>query len=577
MMCWRIVLLCLLQACGFAVAAAEGDAGQSRICPGFVLVRPPAPPLEDAEIRMICGFPAAAGTPAAVWTEIPRNQALSSLRAALQKRGYHRPLIREHGEFVEIDPGPLTYVRSVRAFGAPPGFEVRRRRGVIGELLTPAALDDLEAWSRETLQRLGFPCPQVSSLAGATEGVIELELDPGSPRSYGEVRVDGAPPRLAAQLGRLHAFRAGWSFQRAGLEASAARLVATGVVEQAQLVPGCEGEDGIRADIVPGLRRLLSLQLAFDTEELLRLHGRFVQRTLPGRTLLLSTVETSLSWRLQELAAQAQWYAGATPSRFWFEPGVAVRRRDERPFESIATEARFAFGIAGDRQSWGWRVRAGPRYAVHRTRDGFGPDRAEVLSLGVEAEAASHRYEVYRAQDLQRGWVADARALLADAGFAADFGAVYVEAGGALNIDVRGDDPPSLMLGLRGRVGTTFTGEDPAALPPEWRHHLGGAADLRGFSRLALPGDRRGALTRVTLGLELRPGLSVSTLQPLVFIDAGMLGREEASLDGNPYWSTGGGLAWESPVGPLRATLANGWAGSDDEGPQLFLAWGRTF
>lgn len=577
MMCWRIVLVCLLQACGFAVAAAEGDAGQPQLCPEFMLVHPPEPPLEDAEIRMVCGFPEAAGTPEAVWTDIPRNQALSALRTALQKRGYHQPVIRERGELVEIDPGPLTRVRSVRAFGSPPGFELRRRRGVIDELLTPATLDDLEAWSRETLQGLGFPCPQVSSLAGVAEGIIELELDPGLPRSYGEVRIDGAPPRLAVQLGRLQAFHADWPFRRTGLEASAARLVATGVVEQAQLVPGCEGEEGVRADIVPGLPRLLSLQFSFDTEELLRVHGRFVQRTLPGRSLLMSTVETSLSWRLQELAALAQWYAGAAPSRFWFEPGVAVRRRDERPFESVTTEARFVFGVAGDRQAWGWRVRIGPQFAVHRTQAGLGPDRAEVLSLSVEAEAASHRYEVYRARDLQRGWVADARALLANAGFAADFGAVYVEAGGALNIDLRGDDPPSLMLGLRARIGTTFTDEDTAALPPEWRHHLGGAADLRGFSRLALPGDRRGALTRATLGIELRPGLSASTLQPLAFIDGGMLGSEEASLDGSPYWSAGGGLSWESPVGPLRATLANGWVGSKDEGPQLFLAWGRMF
>jgi outer membrane translocation and assembly module TamA len=133
------------------------------------------------------------------------------------------------------------------------------------------------------------------------------------------------------------------------------------------------------------------------------------------------------------------------------------------------------------------------------------------------------------------------------------------------------------MLGLRARIGTSFTDEDPAALPAAWRHHLGGAADLRGFSRLALPRDRRGALSRATLGIELRPASPVPTLQPLAFIDAGMLGSEEASLDGSPYWSAGGGLAWESPVGPLRTTLANGWAGSDDEGLQFFLSWGRTF
>ena len=567
----------LLTALVPTASAAEEAAARVEICPGYTFVSAPEPELQEAEIRMICGFPEAEGTEDEAWTYVPRNQAVAALRAALQQRGYHRPAISESGDGLEIDPGPLTEVAEVEARGAPPGFDVSRRRGVVDELLTPEVLDTLESWSTETLQRLGFPCPRVSSAAGVEERRIVLDIDAGERRPFGPAYVRGAEEPLASQIARFHAFRSDWPYERTATDVTAARLVEEGVVESAQLVPVCApGETGVIADIVPGAPRLLSLQLAFDTEEYLRLRGRFVRRAFPGDRLTMSEAAALASYRLQQLTASLRWYAAPAPSRSWIEPMLLLRRMDERPFELTTEQFQLSYGIDGVLPGMSWRLRVGPNIAAYQVHDGPGPDHATVLSARVEAEISSHRYILYRAGP-QQGWSFDARAILADDGLASDFSARYFELGGVAHVDVFDDYPPSLGLGLRARVATTYTDGDAGELTPDLLHYLGGIADLRGFRRMSLAGGGPGALTRAFFSVEARPDLFTPAWEPLVFADVGALGDGSARLNGPVYWSIGVGLGWNSPLGPFRATLANGWAAGDDEGMQLFVGWGETF
>lgn len=559
---------------GQAIAREDADAAVT-LCPGYTLAAPVDPPLSEEEIRMICGFPEAGGTGDEVWTEIPRNQALAALRAALQARAHHQPEIRAPSEgAVLVHPGPRTYIGSVSADGAPEGFDITRRRNIVGTPLVPEALDTLEAWTTESLQRLGYACPRVSSAAGVSERHVLVDIAPGERRPFGAVTHLGIEGALEEQLDRFHAFSGDWTFDRTALEATAARLIGGGVVEAAELAPACAADDHrIMARIVPGEPRLVSLRLAASTEEWLRVDARFQHRAFGDGYLLLSEAAARVSRRLQELSLSTAWYPA--PSRLWLEPLLVARRMDERPFE--ITTAQFGVSLAqgGDRPGMGWEVRAGPNLARWWVHEGPGED-ATALSVRIAARAWSHDHEVWRTEP-QSGWAVDVQAELADRDAGSDFDARRIEFGGETRINVRGDFPPSLIIALRGRAGTTFTDEGAIdRLPPVFLHYLGGIADLRGFRRMDLPRDRV-ALTRAFAGIEARPGLLATPLEPLVFLDAGMLGEREARLDGSVYWSLGVGLRWNSPVGPVRATLGNGWESDDSEGLRIFLSWGETF
>src|SRR5690606_40931721 len=127
--------------------------------------------------------------------------------------------------------------------GAPEEFDITRRRGVEGELLTPDILDTLEAWSVENLQDLGYPCPAVSSAAGVERARVVVEVDAGEQRSFGPVLTRGVDVPLAPHLVRFRAFRGDWPFYRTALDATAERLVGIGLVESAQLVPVCSDSE----------------------------------------------------------------------------------------------------------------------------------------------------------------------------------------------------------------------------------------------------------------------------------------------------------------------------------------------
>jgi translocation and assembly module TamA len=153
-------------------------------------------------------------------------------------------------------------------------------------------------------------------------------------------------------------------------------------------------------------------------------------------------------------------------------------------------------------------------------------------------------------------------------------------------------DPPLFVAGIRAGYSTTITDERPgedSGLPPGLRTYLGGAADLRGFSRRELAYDGRGGLTSLFAGAELRAaGLLPWGIQPFVFFDAGSLGRLPVLVTSPFYLSPGFGVRVESPIGVFRGTLAHGYSVGDIGGPddvpasrpshwQLYLSYGEEF
>jgi translocation and assembly module TamA len=554
------------------------------LCPQFVLQSSVEPEFTDTERQLVCGFEASKGTEHRAWAEIPKGQALVALRTALQTRGYLNPEFIDQGDTVQVQPGEIVHVGEIKSEGGPPEFVPGRRRTVADSPLTPSALDDLESWSVTELQSLGFPCPVVTSRGDPATGNVDLLIDPGEKRNFGQVFTSGVDETLARNLSRHFAFGPGDPFSRTPLEFTRLRILDDGIVENTNLAPACErAEGGIVQLTVPGPPRQIILGLSANTEEYLRAHVRARHNRIGDND---SRAEANLvgSFRVQELSLRGNWYAWRAPSKSTIEPLALFRRQDERPFEVSTTLLQLSLGQTWDfRQGFELRWRFGPALTLYDTTRGEGPDRARALSLWADLWAQSFEFPIYGPEPRQ-GYRIGARVSTMDRRAGSDFSATWLETSGTWLLGADRQDPPKLVIALRGQLATTLTSseEEANSLPPVLRHFLGGFHDVRGFERLALGG--RGALSRASMSVELRPDFLDPVWQPFAFVDAGALGETAATLDAPVFWAPGAGLKYRSPIGPIRASVSNGRIFGDarpEHGPesrwQIYASWGELF
>jgi translocation and assembly module TamA len=291
------------------------------------------------------------------------------------------------------------------------------------------------------------------------------------------------------------------------------------------------------------------------------------------------------SFTRQEIGANAQWFVLEKPSRFHLRPSVFIRHENVTPYENLTGKIQLAPAWTADTQRYRYTYQFGPTLNLTRTFRGSGPAWSKFMSLGAEARFTDHYYEFYRASprqgfDLRVEGNSTARNVLSNVS------AQLLRVAFEKLWNISSYDPPLVVIGVRGRLGTTFTGEDlntSGVLPTDFRHFLGGSADIRGFKQRELPGEK-GALTEVYLGVEARfMDVLPFHLQPLVFVDGAAFGTRPLSLDGAFAYSPGFGVRWESPIGVIRTTLAYGLfarrAGIDvsHSHPQLYFSFGEEF
>ena len=225
----------------------------------------------------------------------------------------------------------------------------------------------------------------------------------------------------------------------------------------------------------------------------------------------------------------------------------------------------------------------GPSLTFTRQVRGTGPTHSEFVAFNSQIRMMSHLYELF-ASAPREGYQVELKTLAAFRGVLSPVDAQRFELRGTYLWNFLNLNPPFLILGVRAGVATTFTPENFATstvLPSNFRHYLGGSSDLRGFNRLALPGPN-GALTSLTASGEARmPDLLPWGFEPLVFVDAGQLGRESLHLDSPTYWNPGLGMRWASPIGAFRVTVAHGFVAGDPAstlpGWRLYLSYGEEF
>lgn len=544
--------------------------------------------MNEGEITLVCGKPEAEGTELRSWTEVPLPQAQAHLRAFLQSRGHLHPRIQTREDRLIVDPGPLTTVESLELADPsrrPEGFDPSRKRGVLGATLTPALLNDIQDWTREELQNLGYPCPSATARASADSGAILLEISPGRRKVFGPVTANAPRDFHPDVLLRSHAFRPGEPFDQRKLRVSEDRLITWGTVERTEFAPQCGDEDEvpIRQFLEEGEPRLFTFSLLFNTEEIAQ--ARFTLRqTRIGENASAAQAGLLASSRVQEVHLLGQWFYGEPSSRDSLNPSFTLRRQIEDPFGFWSQRADLLWRRHQDFPAgFSAEIFIGPQFEAHQVFESALGER-NTVSPGLRAEliAQSLEFEVYRERRPQ-GFRARLLGTTAERGLGGDFTARHLQLDGVSIWNFENLLPPLWTLTFRGNLRTTMaSAEDAALLPPPLRAFLGGNESVRGFSRLEIPGSEAGGLTSGSIGIEFRPGV-LGSIEPFLFVDAGALGGESWTLDRPVYWSPGMGLGWRSPIGPFQATLAHGFISNPEPADdlrghwQFFAGLGETF
>lgn len=538
-------------------------AASRTLCPGIEATSSIKPPLSTKELAGICGGSPTEAPEGVKRGFIPRSVVVARLKEALRSRGYLNPAIENTESGVKVDPGPRLRATSIRAEGAPGFLDFSRRRDLLGEPVTPKLLGSIEDWALGELSSHGFPCALVQATPDARTGEVVVRVEPGSPFQIQTIENLETGLINPDVLRRFDPFKPGDLYDSRLLSLSSRRAVRDGIVERSFFEPVCGREEGVvRQHATTGRPRTYTLGLSLDTEVVALLQLAY-KRVRLGENASSVTLEGNASFRDQEISAYADWRAFPSPSsRSFLRPQLSALHENESPYEFYSERALFGYGTGADWSDLGLGLVAGPRYEYFQSLRGFGAGDPHGLELTVELEGLSHDFELSRARRFG-GYhfiiVGDAH----DARLASTFGATRIQARGEWIHGIGGRVLPALLLDLRGQYGLTVVEGGPGnsfRLPPDYLQYLGGHATLRGFGRLELPAESgEGGLSSAYLGMDLRLAALSQSLEPFAFLDLGEIGMNTAGLGGPLFWSPGFGLAWYSPIGPIRSTLGHGY------------------
>lgn len=555
---------------------------EHRPCDAFIIRSKTKIDLTTAEESLICGdkdIPA--------WQNIPFHQAKYFLQNFLQERGFLDPTFKEKNNVIEVDVGKMFMIKGVVVTNSPFDLEIQKYWAPIGKPLTPGQLDMIEKWIQIKLANNGFPCATIETQASKKTQKVHFKIDSGELWDFSNVEsleipgLEGTPER------RHDAFNSDEKYDARLTELTSRRLIASDLVLNSTFLPQCKSEAKfIKHTLMPGQPRLLTFGFGFDTEEYLILRASW----LNGRVLVSASrlqAEGQASYRRQRIKTEFDWYYLPIASRHYLNIFNSIQRLNENRFETQEVNLVFYPTWEVDRIGGRQRLQTGVSYKVIKTPRGVGLPITKILAWDVNWSMMSHEYEYYMASP-QGGSELEVFYSNAKEDFGSDIDVTRYRMSGSKLFNVYGWQPPIFVFGVRGGY---MTSEPQGAtqveeLPPTFRYHLGGTTDVRGFGRRSLPNTDIGALTKAYLGTELRLNNIIDyKIQPLLFIDYGLLGEEAFKLDQKTvYWSPGIGARWESPFGAMRFTLAQGMIDGDQEEDldylsrmQFYFSFGESF
>jgi translocation and assembly module TamA len=549
-----------------------GAKGDTILCPRFGFKSSGQVSLNDSELKLVCGDPKNPD-----WKEIPDNQAIFHLKAFLQLRGYYHPTFESQGKQILIVLGERTYVTQLTIKNEPSNFDSKRLRRIVGEVMTPDLLDEVSKRIQQRLQSIGYACPKVQIAGNDVTGELIVTLDSPVPMNLVNVIEEPIKDLDEKIFSRYHAFVVGNIFNQDYLSLTAHRILDQALVQSTYFVTQCDSRGATATQkFVAGPSRLIKIDLGVDTERLFIFRTSWKNARM-GKTASNLEFVAKASLRDQQFSAQSAWYLLPYPSRFYLQPSLFFEHENINPYENILGKIQLAPTITADSQDLGFSFFLGPTLTLSRTFRGIGPTASTYASLSSGVRVSQHYHEWYKSSP-RTGFSAEILADVANESIISDFSAEKIQLSFEKLWNFRNYDPPFLVIGLRGFLGTTFRNENVTGtkLPIEYRYFLGGSPDLRGFSYREIPGDGEGAGSSISASLELRfTDLLPWNIQPFLFGDAGQVGKEALSLQGPLFWSPGFGIRWESPVGVIRTTLAHGYP--EPSHWQFYFSFGEEF
>jgi translocation and assembly module TamA len=567
------------------VSDVESARGRS-LCDGRIEIDSPQRiRFRAEELFFLCG-----SGESTAWGDIPLEQARFHMGAFLQQRGFHffSSSIDFDRKVLRVNTGPRVVVSGLQITNDTK-VPLRRLRRPLGKAMTPDRLDQTQSWIRRELAMNGFPCAQVRVRGELETGLIHLDIQSNRYRRILKV-IQSDPVGLEPGiLSRYYAFQEGESYRSIPVELSSRRVESDGIVQDHRWNLRCEDPDHIilEENLLVGKPRVLSLALGIDTEEYLsgmigwksvRLGKRASSLDFQGRASFLRQMGLIVS----------NWYPFSDPRRPLIRTALQVERRAESRYASLDSELSIRSVWSRDFLGYSLRFEVGPSLADSRALGSPLPPPSQYLSLDAGLRWMSHPFEFYLSNP-QEGYRFDVRGKFLDGRLLSPFRAGVIEVAAQSLFEPFHSDPRILIVGFRAQYITSsssFSKAERSKLPIRFRQYLGGEQSVRGFSRLELPFDERVMMSSVHGGIELRSDYPFHPrVQPFVFFDAGLLGEESFQIETPVYFSPGGGLRWQSPIGSIRGTLAHGFvAGEKDREKkeklshwQWFLSLGREF
>lgn len=533
-----------------------------------------------SEKRLLCG---GKGVPS--WQNIPLRQAEYFLRSFLQSRGYHNPQFERVNDKLYVRPGAPTLITRLRTDPEFPGLAIDDYWLPKGKPLTPGELNGIEKWVTMKLGRLGYACPLVHATGDNGTGEVLVRIDPKLHWTIDNVVSEPIPYVRGGMLTRYWAFDLGDSYDPILLELTAKRMEEAQVVVNTSLSPDCRSPTigNIRQTTLPGQPRLVSFGFGFDSENYFIARGSWRNSRL-SETASLLDVSGKASYRQQSVITNFNWYYLPIPTRHYLKNYLRFERNFEKTFESRSIKGLTAPAWQRDIAGLNLDAYIGPSLAFESTIRGEAPDNARLLTIDMGISGQSNLYEYYIA-DPVRGYQFNLFGSFSNKSAVSDLTLSHYMASFTSLWSLLDLEPEIWILGLRGIFATTKPGPGLTAedVPPSFKQFLGGSDDMRGFERKSLPRGDVGSLTKAYVGTEMRlNNILPYKLQPLIFVDWGWLGDEPFEFEARTFTSVGVGMRWQSPIGTVRVSVAQGLVEGKDaetypEEIQPYFSLGEQF
>jgi translocation and assembly module TamA len=496
------------------------------------------------------------------WKEIPVTQAELHLRAIFQNLGYLQPRFERQANRLLVWQGQRTPIKHLIVKGAGEILDTSKKRKTVGETLTPAKLNEVEAWANLGIRSRGHACPELSVTAHGWNGEVTVHTKLDERKKFGLLTFDSLHGLNADVLKRYQPFNSGDWYDIRKTQIMSDRLLADGLFQSAFFEKTCTHENAdLELKTTTGPPRIVRFGIGASTEELPFVDISFRNTRLDDQASSVTATFHGSPRKLRLTAdSELYWFRGW--HRSFFAPRFEVMREIESAYQADSVRLGADLGIKWDIWNTRFLGRGGPALNSIKTTRGAGPT-SSYPSLDASLVLMSHVYEGSLWQQYE-GWNASLFFSGQGKGLGSEVDVNRYEANYKYLWNIQGFDPPLFILGTRFQsifvdANDLSNGITETNIPTSDRVFVGGDQNLRGFPRKGIDNQGLGYLTFLYLGFELRLIEELPyRLQPFLLWDLGQTGNKRYTVDPTLFISEGIGLRWLSPFGTLRGSIARG-------------------